>query len=114
MRILLDINMEIRRGILFIRLIGKLNKETAKCFQKEVSNLIEEKGLKYLVMNLSNIEDIDETGIDLILKEYRYIAKINGKVVVCGIDQNKKIEKKIFNDFYKSDNELQAFSIINI
>ena len=111
---MLDINMEIRRGILFVRLIGNLNKETSKYFKEEVSNLIEENGIKYLVMNLSNLNNIDNIGADLILDEYRYIAKINGKVVICGVEENKQIEKSFFKGIHKSDNELQAFSIINI
>lgn len=111
---MLDINMEIRRGILFVRLIGNLNKDTSKYFKSEVSNLVEEKGIKYLVINLSNLNNIDTIGADLILDEYRYIAKIDGKVVICGVDQNQKIEKSFFKGIHKSDNELQAFSIINI
>ncbi len=111
---MLDINMEIRRGILFVRLIGNLNKETSKYFKHEVSQLVEEKGIKYLVINLSHISDIDHVGVDLILDEYRYVAKIDGKVVICGVDENKKIEKDFFKGIHKSDNELQAFSIINI
>ena len=111
---MLDINMEIRRGILFVRLIGNLNKETAKYFKEEVSNLVEEKGIKYLVINLSNINNIDDVGADLIVNEYRYIAKIDGKVVICGIDEEKQKLKEFFKGIHKSDNELQAFSIINI
>ncbi len=111
---MLDINMEIRKGILFVRLIGNLNRETAKYFKSEVSNLVENKGIKYLVLNLSNLDNLDAIGADLILDEYRYIAKINGKVVICGIEENRKIEKKFFEGIHKSDNELQAFSIINI
>ena len=111
---MLDINMEIRRGILFVRLIGNLNKETSKYFKNEVSNLIEEKGIKYIVINLRQLTNLDTIGADLILDEYRYIAKIDGKVVICGVDENKKIEKDFFKGIHKSDNELQAFSIINI
>lgn len=111
---MLDINMEIRRGILFVRLIGNLNKETSKYFKNEVSNLIEEKGIKYIVINLRQLTNLDTIGADLILDEYRYIAKIDGKVVICGVDDNKKIEKDFFKGMHKSDNELQAFSIINI
>ncbi len=111
---MLDINMEIRRGILFVRLIGNLNKETSKYFKNEVSNLIEEKGIKYIVINLRQLTNLDTIGADLILDEYRYIAKIDGKVVICGVDDNKKIEKDFFKGIHKSDNELQAFSIINI
>lgn len=106
--------MEIRRGILFVRLIGNLNKETSKYFKNEVSNLIEEKGIKYIVINLRQLTNLDTIGADLILDEYRYIAKIDGKVVICGVDDNKKIEKDFFKGMHKSDNELQAFSIINI
>lgn len=111
---MLDINMEIRRGILFVRLKGSLTKETTKYFKSEVSNLIEEKGIRYLVINLAYVNNIDEVGIDIILKEYRYIASSCGKVVICGIDENKKIEAKYFKNIHKSDNELQAFRIINI
>lgn len=97
---MLDINMEIRRGILFVRLIGNLNKETSKYFKNEVSNLIEEKGIKYIVINLRQLTNLDTIGADLILDEYRYIAKIDGKVVICGVDDNKKIEKDFFKGMH--------------
>ncbi len=111
---MLDINMEVRRGILFIRLFGNLDKNTSKYFKNEVTNLVESKGLKYLVINLSNLESIDNTGIELIMNEYRYIAKVDGKVVICGINNNSNIKQKYFKNLSKSDNELQAFNIINI
>ena len=111
---MLEINMEIRRGILFVRLIGNLNINTSEYFKREVSNLIRDKGIKYIVMNIKKLKDIDAVGNYLLLDECKDIAKINGQVIICGVDENKKIKKDYFKDVYKSDNELQAFNIINI
>ena len=110
---MLDINMEFRKGILFVRLKGVLDIYTLESFKEEVSNLIRKNGIKYLVMNLNNLEYIDDLGINQLIRDYRQIASINGKVVVCGIEE-KNYPKKLLKDTYKSNNELSALNILNI
>lgn len=49
---MLDINYEIRKGILFIRLGGVLNKNTVSKLQNEVTDMIKDNGIRNVVFNL--------------------------------------------------------------
>lgn len=110
---MLGINMEFRKGILFVRLKGILDKYTLQNFKEEVSDLIKKNGIKYLVMNLNHLEYIDDTGMKQLVKDYRQVASLDGKVVICGIEE-KKYPKNLLKNTYISNNELNAFNILNI
>ena len=110
---MLGINMEFRKGILFVRLKGILDRYTLENFKDEVSDLIKKNGIKYLVMNLNNLEYIDDLGIKQLIKDYRQVASLDGKVVVCGIEE-KNYPKVLLKDTYISSNELSALNILNI
>ena len=56
---MLKINMEFRKGILFVRLKGELNKYTYKGLNDYLSPIIEEQGIKYLVINLACLNKMD-------------------------------------------------------
>ena len=112
---MLNINMEFRKGILFVRFNGILNKDTSNCVKKEVNNLIKENGIKYLVFNLKGISFIDKVGMHILMDNYREIASINGKVVICGIEKIKdKINCNKYMFIYQSKNEIDSFKIINV
>ncbi len=109
---MLEINMEFRRGILFIRLIGVLNKETSKTLTSKIDKMIKEKGIRYFTFNLAGLVQITEEGIDTIRKNYQQILSFDGQLVLCGM-HNKGL-RTIFNDLYQSSNELGVFKMINI
>ena len=46
---MLKINLEYRKGILFVRLKGNLNKNTAPKFMEYTLPIIEDYGIKYMV-----------------------------------------------------------------
>ncbi|MGN0973566.1 MAG: STAS domain-containing protein [Bacilli bacterium] len=110
---MLGINMEFRKGILFVRLKGVLDRYTLQNFKVEVSDLIKKNGIKYLVMNLNHLDYIDDVGMKQLLKDYRQVASLDGKVVICGIEE-KNYPKNLLKNTYVSNNELSAFSILNI
>lgn len=70
-------------------------------------------GIKYLVMNLKDLEYIDDLGLKQVIKDYHKISSLDGKVVVCGIEE-KNYKKKLSNYTYISNNELNAFQLIQI
>lgn len=109
---MLNINMEFRKGILFVRLRGNLDKYTLKYFKKEVSNLIIENGLRYIVLNLKELKYIDSSGIKQLIKDCNHISKSNGQVLVC--EKYNNYTKKL--KYYDStiSNELKAFQLINL
>ena len=56
MRILLDINMEIRRGILFIRLIGKL-------FDKANQAELLIRNIENNIIHINSMSNVSEKGV---------------------------------------------------
>jgi len=96
--------MEFRRGILFIRLNGSLDKNNIK-------KIIETKEFKYIVFNLDRLYAIDDYGINYFLKISKRIKSRNGKLLICDKNTDKDI---IFNEIPKINNELEAFKICEV
>ena len=76
--------MEFRKGILFIRLKGDLNKDTIKG--------IIDKDFKYVVLNIDDMYSIDSYSIKYLNKIYNLYENNNNKVII-----SKKNEKKRSN-----------------
>lgn len=97
---MLKTNMEFRRGILFIRLKGDLNKNTIK-------GLID-RDFKYIVLNIDNMYSIDSYSIEYINKLYQIIDNASGKMVIC---DKFNISRKLLKDIPKIDKEYDAFKL---
>ena len=81
---MLDIDIHSKYGILFVRLFGKLNKQTRSKMNKEVVKLLGEVGIKNVVINIQNIKELDEIG----KKELEKCFKITENCLIC-INQNQ-------------------------
>lgn len=109
---MLEINLEFRRGILFIRLNGILNKETSIELTRQINRFIKENGIKYFTFNLEGLKELGEEAIDIIRENYQQIVSFNGKLVLCGLKDKKT--STILQDLEQSNNELGVFQIIRI
>ena len=90
---MLKIDMELSKGILFVRPDGILNRNTSYKINNYLVPVILKHKIKYLVFNLDKLLDIDETGIDALLNTKYAIKNNNGNLYLCEI--NKEISKKI-------------------
>lgn len=97
---MLKTNMEFRRGILFIRLKGDLNKNTIRG--------VIDKDFKYIVLNIDDMYSIDSYSINYINRLYKIINSTSGKMIIC---DKFNISKKILKDIPKIDNEFDAFKL---
>lgn len=110
---MLKINMEFRKGVLFLRLIGRLDQNSYKYLQKEADNLINNIGIKYMIINLEEIEKIDHFGLRLLSNIYQDISSKQGTFIICG--NNEKINKhKLSKIGYRNISELRALKMVNI
>lgn len=115
---MLDINYEIRKGILFIRLGGVLNKNTVSKLQNEVTDMIKDNGIRNVVFNLKELESIDIKGINNLFYNYEICHNNKGKSLICGID-NSLVRHRINNTrllkyMIETSDELSAFNIIKL
>ncbi len=115
---MLNIDIEFRKGILFIRLKGILTKDTVNKLNNDVTSLIKDNGIRNIVFNISNLDLIDIKGINALLYNYEIVKSNNGKSCVCGIN-NSLVSHRIKNSrllkyMYEASDELGAFNIINL
>lgn len=104
---MLNINMEYKKGVLFVRIIGKLNYSTSHKLTDTLIPIITSKKIKYLVYNFSELTSIDEVGNKSLLLGYNAILNNNGNVLV--VENKFKLEH-----FKEAKNELMALEKLKV
>ena len=100
--------MEFRKGILFVRLYGILNNETIEQFKSEVKEVIISSGIKYVVLNISNIDSVSKEGIKEIKNLRKILKKSDGEFFLFGG------EIKELSSLVNLENELKVFESVVI
>ena len=115
---MLNIVMEFRKGILFVRLKGKLIKDNIKEFQEEVIYRIQNNGIHNVVINIEGLEELDLKGINALLYCYESCKKNKGTALLCGSTKEnvkKRIAKgRLCNYMFQIDNELEALEQVKV
>lgn len=104
---MLNLNMEYNSGILFVRLIGSLNKLTSHIINDKLIPIVKNNGIKNLVYNFDMLKSIDKEGFKSLLDCYDEIISNSGDVLVV----NNKFNLLFFKEV---DNELSALNILKI
>lgn len=115
---MLDINMEFRKGVLFVRLCGELTKDTVSYLNKEVTERIRLNGIRNVVFNVEELDYIDLKGVHSLFYNYEICHKQKGKTLLCGLHDNL-VSKRIKNSRLLSymtplESELNAFGLMKI
>ena len=108
-----DINFEFTKGVLFVRIEGRINSISSVSIEKSIIDIIIEGGIKYLVLNINNL--IMDGDISLFDNCYKYIKKNKGKMFICGLKDN--LDKKIGSNYKycgKINNELTVLRLLNV
>ena len=100
--------MEFRKGILFVRLYGTLSFDTINIFKKEVKDTIINMGIKYVVLNINNLDSISKDGVLEIKKLEKIINKLEGNFFIIGGDI------KELKTLVNLENELKVFERVVI
>lgn len=107
---MLEIDIDSKYGILFVRLFGELTVKTRKKLN-EVKGLLINVGIKNVVFNIDNVNNLDEKGYKTLIKCYKLCENNHGNTFIC-LNHNK------FNFDFKEFNvvcdELSAVNIINV
>lgn len=111
---MLNIDIEPTKGILFVRLSGKLNRKNITKLNREVISLLKTAGIKNIVFNINDLEYIDKYGKNAILNSFRICAHNKGQGFIC-INNNKKDNFKLTNikNTKVINDELTAVQLIN-
>lgn len=95
---MLNVDIIPKQGILFVRLIGELNKKTVSELD-EVNYIVKETGLRNIAFNVNYLNDLDFIGLNALYNNFKVCNNNNGISILCGI--NKNIKKNIFNSNIK-------------
>lgn len=88
---MLEINMEVDRGIPFLNLEGILNSKTFQKLGNEINYLLYYQGFQYFVFDFSHINKLEESMYLKIQSKLAEIFLSCGSVVLCGISNKNKI-----------------------
>ncbi len=114
---MLNVGTEFRKGILFVRLKGDLNKDTVEKMNKKVTDIVRENGIRNIVFNFTNLNSIDIKGINTIFYNYELSKSNEGISMFCG--NNDKIRERLkksrlVNYVYETKDELSAIRILSL
>lgn len=117
MRWCVILDVEFKKGILFVRVNGILVSSKIKDFENEVLPIILGLNVKYVTINLKNTVLIDKNGINSLIKISNLTQRNDGKTVVCDINDNIKNTIKhsdLFDYCFKSKTELSSSEVFSI
>lgn len=89
-----NIQMSIRKNMLFVRLKGELDQAVTEKLKVRISELIDKYAIKYLILNFAALNFMDSSGVGFIIGRYTQLKKRSGQIIVC--EMNRLIER-IFN-----------------
>lgn len=105
---MLKINLEYRKGILFVRLKGNLNANTTPRFKEYTIPIIRDYGIKYMIYNLSELVSIDSIGEKALLEGVDCVNTNKGKVLLV----NNKVNANLCIN--KASDELIALDLLKV
>jgi len=111
---MLLIDMKFVHGILMVDLDGKLTIDNKNKIDRNLTDLIKDNGIKYVLLNLNNVLEVDKYGIEAIIENYKAIKENNGKLVLCGISKLlENINKIKVNDYVYEINDInEAYKVM--
>lgn len=115
---MLEIALEFRKGILFVRLHGELSRRTFPILQAEVTDMILTNGMQNVVFNLGELKSIDSKGMSALLYHYEICKVRKGRCYICNIPSEfmrMKLKKHhILNYVHEMDNELTILHTVTV
>lgn len=106
-------DLEYNKGILFARLRGNLSRKGSYKLNNYLVPVILKHKIKFLVYNLFDLTDIDESGLDALLNTKCAIKANKGKIFLCEVPKelNKDIRKLRIKE---TTNELTALELMQV
>ncbi len=110
---MLKVDMEYEKGILYVRLKGVLDRKVCYKINNYIVPVVLKHKVKYLVFNLFELKDIDESGMDSLLNVKCAIRTNKGKICLCDVSDDIRMKIKRLR-MKVASNELAANRLINI
>ena len=111
---MLKIDIKPIKGVLCIKLSGKLSRRNITKLNKEVITLINKAKIKNIVLNIKELDYIDSYGKNAIINSFRICHFNNGNSFICLKENQKhllKIDKLKYLKIIKD--EISAINMVN-
>lgn len=111
---MLEMDINVVKGIIFVHLNGVLNRDTFNQFGRQLDYLLYKQGMHYFVIDFNDLNVIDYGIINYLENKLVEIFLSCGKVALCGLDMmmEKHIGRQDKLFFIK--NEYDALKYLNI
>ncbi len=84
---MLYMDLEYCKGVLFVRLDGKLTRKNTYRINNYLTPVLVKHRIKYLVYNLFSISEMDDYGVDAILRTKHAVKGNHGYVCLCEVPE---------------------------
>ncbi len=111
---MLELELDVRKGILFMRLEGELNHSNFCDFSDELNYLLYQQGIHFFVLNFYELKNIDQTVFSSLQNKLIEIFLSCGKVVLCGLTDSLKKRLGFQRQVLYVNNEREAFKYLDI
>ena len=111
---MLEIDTDVIKGIVVIKLNGVLNRKTICEFDREINYLFYKQGFNYYVFDFNNIERIEFDIFNWLENKLMEIFLSCGKIVLCGLNGKNEGRNYKFDKFSSIRRESQNFDYITI
>ena len=81
----LQIETEVNRGTLVVRLKGELDHHSADAVKARIEQAIERGDAHHIVLSMKDLTFMDSSGLGVIIGRYKQITARGGKMVVCDV-----------------------------
>lgn len=111
---MLEIDIDVVKGIMFIHLEGDLTMDTINDFEKELNYLIYKQGMHFFVFNFKDIKNIEYGIISWLQNKLVEIFLSCGNVVMCGLNKLCQNKLGMQEKLYYVNNEMEALKLLNV
>lgn len=113
---MLKLFINYKKGILFVKVKGRLVKDNIDLFNNEVIKIINNSGIRNIVYNLKELESIDLSGINSLINSYQLCKKNDGCILVCTNNdiKDKLKQNHLLNKLLEVSSESVATKIIDM
>ena len=110
---MLKMDLEYKSFVLFIRLEGELIRKTNYKINNYILPVIIKHKIRYVIYNLKNLKNIDESGIDAILNTKCKIKKNRGIIYLCEVSDiiSSKIKRLKIKQVYDEMTALKKLEV---
>ena len=85
---MLNVQILIKKNVLYARLEGELDQYTVEDLRVRTTELMERYQIRYLVLNFQKLQFMDSSGVGYIIGRYNRLKKRAGGVVLCSLSEH--------------------------